>query len=399
MAMNNSDNSLDHLNAAIRSVEEGEMSFCRYITANDTGATGGHQAGFYVGKEAAPLLFNRDSCRGSNMEKFVRIEWQNEFTTDSRFIYYGVGTRNEYRITRFGKGFPFLQDEYIGSLLIITKFDNDFYKAFVLAKDEDIEYFLDYFSLSPNDTNKLINHSNTTKLATSALLHCLNKRVETFDYIPETKVMAEMARNCYNMAKMVNPSKIKKSPDKIILGWLDSEYILFKALEDKVYHPIYSKPFENCQTLIDFANSILNRRKSRAGHSLELHLGAIFEALEIEYEAQVITEGRKRPDFIFPNGKAYHSLSFPTDKLVFLAAKRTCKDRWRQIINEADRIKDKYLFTLQEGISSNQLLEMGKENVSLVVPKTHLKFFPSEFQSKIHTLEQFVAFLAEQQNR
>lgn len=394
------DDYLDILNSAIHSVEEGRLSFCRYITANDTGATGGHQAGFYIGKEAAPLLFDQHGQRGSNMDRFVEIEWQNEITTESRFIYYGVGTRNEYRITRFGKDFPFLQDEYIGSLLVVSKYDHDTYKAYVLSKDEEVESFLDYFSLSPNDTNKLIGRARQEIIEKEyTLLQCFNNHIERLNIIPETKVMAELARQCYNMVERIDASTIRKAPDKTILGWLDSEYTLFKALEDKIYYPIYSQPFTNCQALIDFANSILNRRKSRAGHSLELHLGAIFDSLNIEYEAQVITEGKKRPDFIFPSGKAYHSLTFPTDKLVFLAAKRTCKDRWRQVINEADRIKHKYLFTLQEGVSSNQLREMKSENVSLVIPKMHLKYFPREFQTDIHTLEYFVSFLDKQQSK
>ena len=115
--------------------------------------------------------------------------------------------------------------------------------------------------------------------------------------------------------------------------------------------------------LIDFANSILNRRKSRAGKSLEHHLATIFSANRLHYEQQIVTEGNKRPDFIFPSGKAYHDIVFPTKDLVFLGAKTTCKDRWRQILNEANRIKDKYLFTLQQGISKNQLSEMKSEHV------------------------------------
>lgn len=54
---------------------------------------------------------------------------------------------------------------------------------------------------------------------------------------------------------------------------------------------------------------------------------------------------------------------FPANKLVFLGAKTTCKDRWRQVLNEADRIETKYLFTLQQGISKNQLREMKHEHL------------------------------------
>ena len=47
-----------------------------------------------------------------------------------------------------------------------------------------------------------------------------------------------------------------------------------------------------------------------------------------------------------------------------LAAKTTCKDRRRQVINEADRLRDKpkFLCTLQQGISPAQMDEMQAEN-------------------------------------
>lgn len=41
-----------------------------------------------------------------------------------------------------------------------------------------------------------------------------------------------------------------------------------------------------------------------------------------------------------------------------LAVKTTCKDRWRQILNEADKIHQVHLFTLQEGVSLAQYREM-----------------------------------------
>jgi hypothetical protein len=52
-----------------------------------------------------------------------------------------------------------------------------------------------------------------------------------------------------------------------------------------------------------------------------------------------------------------------------LAAKTTCKDRWRQILNEADRIPAKHLLTLQEGVSEGQFREMNDAGVRLVVPR------------------------------
>ncbi|MBR4399001.1 MAG: hypothetical protein IKT05_07485, partial [Fibrobacter sp.] len=110
-----------------------------------------------------------------------------------------------------------------------------------------------------------------------------------------------------------------------------------------------------------------------------------------------ITEGNKRPDFIFPSKKAYHDLAYPTNKLISLAAKTTCKDRWRQVLNEANRLKDdyKYLCTLQQGISTAQLDEMQAEKVRLIVPKPYIGTYPKERRQEIWSLGKFIAYVHE----
>ncbi len=74
-----------------------------------------------------------------------------------------------------------------------------------------------------------------------------------------------------------------------------------------------------------------------------------------------------------------------------LAAKTTCKDRWRQVINEADRIGTKHLLTLQEGLSENQFREMTDAKVLLVVPAPLVKSYPASVQPHLQTLESFIA--------
>src|SRR5258708_2326554 len=84
--------------------------FCIFITANDTGETGAHQEGFYIPKSSYSLFFDSPGEKGSIKDNFIKIKWQDDFETESRAIYYGQGTRNEYRLTRFGRGFPFLTE-------------------------------------------------------------------------------------------------------------------------------------------------------------------------------------------------------------------------------------------------------------------------------------------------
>ena len=270
------------------------------------------------------------------------------------------------------------------------------YHGFVLQTDQEIDDFFAYFNLSPEMTNQLIDISQP--ISSEEQVHIrIQEVVSSYTDFPGTIQMAQLARDLYNNIHNITNTEISKNPDLQLLKWIDTEYCLFRGFEEKIYAPIYSKPFANCQELVQFSNAILNRRKSRAGKSLEHHLATIFTAAQLRFEEQVITEDNKKPDFIFPSGEAYHNLSFPTDKLVFLGAKTTCKDRWRQVLNEANRIDIKYLFTLQQGISRNQLQEMKHEHLKLVVPEAYKSFFDKEFQPEIETLGSFITMVKSKQ--
>lgn len=208
------------------------------------------------------------------------------------------------------------------------------------------------------------------------------------------------AARAISYVTVLNKTITMTDPDKAILQWTDQEYKLFRALEQARYGDMVARGFSTVDDFVALANQVLNRRKSRAGKSLEHHLAAIFNENHIQFTAQAVTEGNKRPDFIFPSEEAYHDFSFPVSKLTSLAAKTTCKDRWRQILNEADRLRDgrKYLCTLQQGISSMQMDEMEAEKVTLVVPKAYISTYPRDKQDRIWSLHTFVDHVKELQN-
>ncbi len=384
------------LTSAIHSVQHSKAAWCRFITANDTGTTGSHQAGFYIPKCASKLLFDEPGHKGENKEKTVQIKWQDDFTTESCMKYYGQGTRNEYRITRFGRGFPFLQDDNVGDLLIIAKFTEEDYMGYVLRNDEDIDEFFATFNLAPDETNQLIDVVGIAKPDVQ-IAHLLQEYARQFIVFPETRQMAQGARECFNKAYSVVNQTLKSNPDDILLNWVDTEYRLFRCVEERVYADVIGKPFESVESFVKMANEVLNRRKSRAGKSLEHHLADLFTHNELIFEEQAVTEDKKKPDFLFPNSDCYHNLEFPAQDLIVLGAKTTCKDRWRQVLTEADRVEVKYLFTLQQGISKNQLKEMHDAKLTLVVPQKYLGSFPKEYQAEISNLKGFINMVKRKQ--
>ncbi len=364
----------------------------KFISANDVGITGSHQSGLYMPVNSWLLFFDAAGLRGENRDEYITITWNDEITTDSRFIWYGRGTRSEYRLTRFGRGFPYLGDDNVGSLFILTKTDDNEYLAYILDSDDDIERFLAEFELSPLDLAGVVGRGEQTATQqasyTGEELFAQYFNSLTVEF-PTTVEMSLTAQEICSQIYRCSPT----DPDQLLLKWLETEYDLFKFIENRRYSGVISDSFENIEHLLEFANTILNRRKSRAGRSLENHLASMFNHYKIPFSQGQTTEGNKRPDFIFPDIDMYHEPSFPVDNLIFLGAKTTCKDRWRQILNEADRIKLKHLFTLQQGISRNQLGEMEEAGVQLVVPEPHREYFPDAFRDKIINLEQFITLV------
>ena len=105
---------------AIKSVLNSEKGFCKFLSANDTGATGGHQSGILISKSAVEMMFSRQELAQTGIPKrMIKIRWQDDFKTESCFTYYE--SKNELRITRFGRGFPFLKPEQTGALFVFTK--------------------------------------------------------------------------------------------------------------------------------------------------------------------------------------------------------------------------------------------------------------------------------------
>lgn len=372
-----------------------EKIFCKFLSANDTGETGGHQSGIYIPKNSVPLIFDTPGIKGQNKEEFNKIKWQDDFETDAHFKYYGQGTRNEYRITGFGRNFPFLKPDYTGSLVVILKQKDSSYKGYVLETEDEIEYFLDYFGITPTETNCLLN-TDLTSLdeKENVAIQEFIKTLKT-DF-PTSEQMSLAAQRIQNFV-FDHEENIQLRPDDKLLDWTEVEYRLFRAIEHERYGVLIKNGFSDLEKFIELANQVLNRRKSRAGKSLEHHLSSLFTGNCITFTPQAVTEGNKKPDFIFPSVESYHDTSFPVDKLASLAAKTTCKDRWRQVLNEADRLrsKNKFLCTLQQGISSAQLEEMKSEKVVLVVPEKYIKTYPEKYQNDIWTVKKFIEYIKE----
>ncbi len=158
-------------------------------------------------------------------------------------------------------------------------------------------------------------------------------------------------------------------PDETLLFWMEHEEMLFRTLERKIVQHQLDRGFDSVDHFVSFSLSVQNRRKSRVGYALEHHLAAVFNANYLQFGRQVVTEHKTTADFLFPGHAQYHDPAYPSHRLLMLASKSSCKDRWRQALAEAQRIRRKHLFTLEAGISEHQTNEMRAHELQLVVPK------------------------------
>src|SRR5437870_302694 len=128
-----------HCERAIAEANQRGKAILKFVSRNDVGLTGGHQCGYYLPKAQWQMFTAHPPNKGYNAETAVSVLWQDGQVTDSRVKWYGKGTRSEYRMTRFGKDFPFLTFDNVGDLLVLIPETHQKFSAFVLDHDIDIE--------------------------------------------------------------------------------------------------------------------------------------------------------------------------------------------------------------------------------------------------------------------
>ncbi|WP_424928545.1 type II restriction endonuclease [Amaricoccus tamworthensis] len=197
----------------------------------------------------------------------------------------------------------------------------------------------------------------------------LDRMVETFHgAFPSTARFSDFAR------ATLPEMDAKADPDGALLAWFEREDVLFRELEQHVVSQRIREGFQSgnrtdVASFVRFSLSVNNRRKSRAGYAFAHHVREVFLRCGIAFEAEVVTEMKKRLDFMLPSGSLYHREDVARERLIALGVKTTCKDRWRQVLSEAEHIPQKYLLTLETRISFSQLQEMASDGLRLVIPK------------------------------
>lgn len=200
-----------------------------------------------------------------------------------------------------------------------------------------------------------------------------------------------------DLARLTLPEvRAEDDPDTALIAWLDHEEALFRRLERRVVSSRIEAGFTSADGtdvdgFISFSLSVQNRRKSRMGHSLENHMAAVLRAHDIRHVRGAVTEHKHKPDFLFPDLETYQAAPAGGDPcLTMLGAKSTCKDRWRQVLAEAEKISRKHLLTLEPGISEPQTSQMEASSLQLVVPSPVHRSYTEAQRVWLWSVEDFI---------
>ena len=382
--------------------------FIKRLSGNDTLANRSHQYGLYVPKdllfrvfpqlnrpeEEDPDLYLR-ACVDSHPDiREVRVIWYNNGLRG--------GTRDETRITRWGGAQSALLDpESTGALcMFVFKHDDTGVTTgcHVWVCRDEIEEEIVENKAGPVEPGQWL--SRPSRRDTHPGLFDEGGAMRANCWLDPDEIPLEWIRRFPTPIEVIEKVRGMRPDsqldvDRRLVRRRHCEYEVFRSIEKAVVLPRIQQGFETTDDFTALAQTVLQRRKVRSGRSLELHTCAIFKEERLEEDRDFAynkqSEPGRRPDFLFPSAEAYRDNDFPAGRLRMLAVKTSCKDRWRQILKEADRIERKHLMTLQEGISETQFREMTEANVQLVVPKPLARKYSNEIQPHLQTLESFIA--------
>lgn len=135
-----------------------------------------------------------------------------------------------------------------------------------------------------------------------------------------------------------------------------------------------------------FFLSLTQSRRPRAGSAFEIVLKTLFKKFDYPFVEQAVINGK--PDFLMPSKDYY--VKNAMDCIIF-TAKRTLRERWKQIVTEGTRGLGFFLATIDEKVSTPQLEEMKKNRIYLVVPESLKKSLYSETHNVL-TFEEFFQY-------
>lgn len=224
--------------------------------------------------------------------------------------------------------------------------------------------------------------------------------------VPSGITIAERAINQALAGRKADPKWIKKNFSKLIDKVQIDAYRVYLEAEKSAARKAFGKIFlprlrktatpkdvikllgDNFYALDKFFLSLTQGRRPRAGNAFELLIRRLFLRLSYPFTLRPIINGQ--PDFVLPS--IDHFEAHAMDAIIF-TAKRSLRERWRQIVTEGTRGLGFFLATIDEKVAKRDLKEMRISRINLVVPRS-VKICRSDYKeaANVITFEDFFKF-------
>lgn len=200
--------------------------------------------------------------------------------------------------------------------------------------------------------------------------------------MPTTAQIANEAISTVITPERDNAAYIKANYDALVRDLERTAYDIYLAAQERAFTAAVADHFSplfpdtaaeadairifgsQFEELDSFWLSLTNSRKSRAGTTFETILRTLFKKLNYPFDEQEVINGK--PDFLLPGREHFNRNAM--DCIIF-TAKRTLRERWRQIVTEGTRGLGFFLATIDEKVTTNQIAEIRGHRIYLVYPQ------------------------------
>ncbi len=165
--------------------------------------------------------------------------------------------------------------------------------------------------------------------------------------------------------------EVKHNFSDTFIEVLDLIYKSYLKHEDEIGQKIIDTEISSGRGILlsdlnKFMLSISQSRKSRAGKAFEFAIESLLSKLSYRFSSQVKGSGITT-DFVLPSREHYNNK--PLDSII-LTAKRTLRERWKQVILEANNWVSLFLVTIDENVSQDKNKQAELNIIYIVVPKS-----------------------------
>lgn len=279
--------------------------YVKRLSGNDTLANGSHQAGPYIAREFLFRMFpsiNRSDTRNPDVRFDLYIDSNADYR-EVRAVYYNNahfgGTRNETRLTNFGGQRSALLDADSTGALTVFAFRLDRNGAAIdchvwVCQHETEEDIIEdrvgaidpgkFLVWSPAQSAMNLLSLDTQPLRSDCWLNPADMPPAWLTNFPAAVEVVRKSIELRDLSAL--------SSDKRLMKRRECEFELFRSLEQAVELPHIEAGFATVDDFVSRAQTILQRRKKRAGQSLELHAREIFieERLLEDVNLRVFTQ-------------------------------------------------------------------------------------------------------------